>query len=160
MQELVPGIESIDVRYQDMNRLGLLFNEEPGNRAWSSDDVSDGTIRTLAFLVALVDPRSTALVIEELENSAHPWLIKTIIGRLREMSQLKPIVLTTHSPVVVDAFQPNETWVVFKKRGESQVKNILDIDPSVGASWEQGKFALSDYLDSGLLPHAVPGGDL
>jgi len=80
--------------------------------------------------------------------------------RLREVSKKKSVVLTTHSPIVVDGLRPSETWVVYKKASESIVKNILDIDPTIGPAWEGGEFGLSDYLDSGLLPHAVPGGDL
>jgi len=160
MREIVPGVRNIDVKYLQAKTLGLFFQEDGGKKSWAADDVSDGTIRTLAILVALVDPRNTALVMEELENSVHPWIIRTIVDRIRKASEQKSVVLTTHSPVVVDAFQPTETWVVYKKAGESIVKNILDVAPSIGTAWEAGEFALSEYLDSGLLPHAVPGGDL
>jgi predicted ATPase len=160
MQEIVPDLQHIEIDYLHTKRLGLLFKEESTGRAWASDDVSDGTIRALAFLVALVDPRNTVLVIEELENSAHPWVIDTVIKRLRQVSEQKSVVVTTHSPVVVDAFRPDETWVVYKKAGESRLKNILQISPTIGAAWEKGEVTLSDYLDSGLIPHAVPGGDL
>ena len=122
--------------------------------------MSDGTIRALSLLVALADSRNTALVIEEVENAFHPWIVQTLLKRFRFVSREKTIILTTHSPVVVDTLDPSETWVVFKKAGQTRLKNLGSIDRKLRSAWERGEFRLSDYLDSGLLPQAIPGGDL
>jgi hypothetical protein len=35
---------------------------------------------------------------------------------------------------------------------------LADLDPDVQSQWEDGKYRLSEFLDSGLLGQAVPGG--
>ena len=69
---------------------------------WAAEDISDGTIQAIALLTATFDPRIPILVIEEPENSVHPWAIRNFIEAFREVSEKKQIFLTTHSPIVID----------------------------------------------------------
>ena len=160
MQDIVPELEDIESSYVHTKRLGLFFKEDTSSTPRTAEEVSDGTIRALSLLVALADSRNTALVIEEVENAFHPWIVQTLLKRFRFVSREKTIILTTHSPVVVDTLDPSETWVVFKKAGQTRLKNLGSIDRKLRSAWERGEFRLSDYLDSGLLPQAIPGGDL
>ena len=158
MRDIVPGLEDIETKHLHTKTLGLFFKEDSSSQPWTAEDVSDGTIRALSLLVAAVDPRIKLLVIEELENSAHPWIINVILNLLRKASENKNIFLTTHSPILVDTVKPSEVWVVHKKQGATRIQNLLKLDKKIGPAWEEGDFRLSDYLDSGLLPHVVPGG--
>ncbi|BBA71028.1 AAA family ATPase [Geobacter sulfurreducens] len=160
MKDVVPRLEDIHVNYLHTKALGLFFKEENINRAWSVEDVSDGTIQTLAMLVSIVDPRSTLLLIEEPENSVHPWIIKTLINRLRILSEKKPVIITSHSPVLIDMLHPHEAWIVYKNGNETLIQKLTILDTDIEKSWKEGKYKLSDYLDSGLVPHAIPGGVL
>lgn len=160
MLDVVPELEDIEASYLHAKRLGLFFKESTSSTPRTAEDVSDGTIHALSLLVALADPRNTALVIEEVENAFHPWVVQTLLKRFRLASRKKTIIVTTHSPVVVDTLDPSETWVVFKKAGQTRLKNLGSMDRKLRSAWERGEFRLSDYLDSGLLPQAVPGGDL
>ena len=69
MCQLLPGLEKIDVDYTHYRTLGVYFHERSVGRPWTVAEVSDGTIHSLALLVALFDPRSTMLMLEEPENS-------------------------------------------------------------------------------------------
>lgn len=160
MLDIVPELEDIEASYLHTKRLGLFFKENTSSTPWTAEEVSDGTIRALSLLVALADPRNTALVIEEVENAFHPWIVQTLLKRFRLASREKTIIMTTHSPVVVDTLDPSETWVVFKKAGQTRLKNLACMDRKLRSAWERGEFRLSDYLDSGLLPQTVPGGVL
>jgi predicted ATPase len=157
MQEIVPGLKKISVQYLHTKVLGLFFEEVGSGRPWIADDVSDGTIQSLAMLVATVDPRSSLLLIEEPENSIHPWIIRTMVDRFRNVSNQKTVILTTHSPILVDSLKPNELWIVSRTKGETSVTPIVDFDPELEDDWEEGKYRLSEALDSGLFPAAVPG---
>jgi predicted ATPase len=158
MREIIIGLEEIRVDYTPSKTLGLLFKERGNSRYWTAKDVSDGTLSTLAILVALVDKRISLLALEEPENSVHPWIIRQLIGQFRSLSKEKGLFVTTHSPVVLDTLEPNEVWAVYKKHGETKIENLCDLDPSLPVLWRDGKVRIAEYLDSGLIPPAVPGG--
>ena len=114
--------------------------------------------KPLAILVASADPRTSLLLIEEPENSVHPWIVRMLVERLKMVSQTKNVIVTSQSPVLVDSLHPREVWIVARKDGETQIRQLTDIDPSIQEQWEAGQYQLSDFLDSGLVPQVVPGG--
>lgn len=158
MKEIVPELEEISVHYLHTRTLGLLFKEAGVGRPWGAEDVSDGTIRSLAMLVACFDPRVSALVLEEPENSLHPWIIREVVEHLRKLSSRKMVMVTTHSPIVLNIVSPADVWVVYKRDGETQIRTLTEFDPRVQSDWEAGKYRLFDYLESGAISEAVPAG--
>jgi predicted ATPase len=158
MRDVLPGLVDISVDYLHNKTLGLFFHEEGMGRPWAIEDVSDGTVQTLALLVATADPRTTLLLIEEPENSVHPWIIRVIVERLQQMSGKKDVIVTSHSPVLVNLIQPNELWVTSRSHGETHMQRLVDLEPDIVGSWENGKIRLSEFLDAGFVPQAVPGG--
>lgn len=159
MREIVPELDEISVHYLHTRTLGLQFKERGVGRPWGAEDVSDGTIRSLAMLVACFDPRISALVLEEPENSLHPWIIREVVKQLRKLSGDKTVLVTTHSPIVLNAVRPSEVWVVFKRDGETQIKPLTSFDASLEDDWEKGMYRLFDYLESGAVVEAVPAGE-
>ena len=156
MRDIVPEIDDITVGYLHTRALGLYFHEIGVGRPWTAEEVSDGTIRSLSMLVACYDPRNSALIVEEPENSLHPWIIKEVIKRLRELSERKLVMVTSHSPVVLNLVSPEEVWVIFKNNGETQIRPLTQLDPDLMGDWVEGKYRLFDYLESGYVREAVP----
>ncbi len=130
----------------------LLLTGKP----WSVDEISDGTIQTLALLVAIFDPASEALVIEEPENSVHPWIIRHIIEACRAASKNKQIIITTHSPIVINSVKPEELWVLWRSNGETRLAQFSELDNDFLTMWQGGAISTFDYLDSGALYEAIP----
>jgi predicted ATPase len=158
MKDIVPELTDITVNYLHTRTLGLFFKEAGVGRPWSAEEVSDGTIRALAMLTACFDPRVSALVLEEPENSLHPWIIREVIKNLRKLSNEKLVVVTTHSPVVINAVSPRDIWIVYKESGETRVDSLVNFDPDLEKDWQAGKYRLFDYLESGAITAAVPTG--
>jgi predicted ATPase len=156
MKDIVPELEDISIIYLHTRTLGLSFKENGVGRPWSTEEVSDGTIRSLAMLVACFDPRVSGLVLEEPENSLHPWIIKEIVKHLRNLSDSKFVMVTTHSPVVLNSVRPNDVWIVYKRNGETHIRPLIELDPNVEGDWEKGKYRLFDFLESGAILEAVP----
>jgi hypothetical protein len=46
--------------------------------------------------------------------------------------------------------------VVSKKTGETQINKLDELDPDARIGWEEGRFTLADYLESGIVRTAVP----
>jgi len=158
MRDIVPDLQEIMVQILPSKTLGLFFSEQGFGRPWGMDEVSDGTIHALSMLVAAADPRTSALVIEELESSLHPWIIYELAKKLRELSKDKSIFLTTQSPIVIDTLKPSEVWIVSRRKGKTEIRRLTELDARIEEDWSKGKYGLSEFLDSGLVPRAVPGG--
>lgn len=156
MRRVLPGLDDIQVNYTTSRTLGLQFHERGVGRPWNVDEISDGTVQTLCLLIAIFDPRNVLLVIEEPENSIHPWVIRNILDACVEASGEKQILLTTHSPVVIDHVPPDKVWVIWRRDGESQLRRLVELDKSALKLWESGEVATFDLLDSGAIPQAIP----
>ncbi len=159
MQRVLPSLEEIYTGFTHTRTRSLFLQEKGLRRPWTSEEISDGTIQSLALLVATFDPRIPLLVIEEPENSVHPWALRNLVEAFREASKTKQILLTTHSPILIDQLRPEEIWVVRRPERETRVDPLLSLDPNLQEAWGQGRFTLSEYLDSGAVPEAVPTAD-
>jgi len=80
------------------------------------ESLSDGTIRLLAHLAAILgDPAATLICIEEPNHGLHPHLMLRLADALRSVVDVEPddqsaelerpqVILTTHSPDFLDCF--------------------------------------------------------
>ncbi|KYF61550.1 hypothetical protein BE11_12785 [Sorangium cellulosum] len=114
---LIPGVTDVSVQEDTRNRE---FHIDIGLRDgphFSSRVVSDGTLRVLALLTVLHDPKHRGLIcFEEPENGVHPMRLKALIHRLRDLvtdpaddelpsGPLSQILMNSHSPVVLSALK-------------------------------------------------------
>ena len=72
--------------------------------------ISDGTLRMLGMLTAFYQPRAPRKVtLEEPEQMIHPGLLPVLIDAARDYldgGEFKQFILTTHSPTLLDLFEP------------------------------------------------------
>lgn len=98
-------------------------------------DVSDGTLIILGYLTLLHLPNPPrVMLIEEPENGIHPQRIKEIINLLRKLIQNHPetqILMTTHSPYLLDEFRPEEVTICSKAADGAVSVTPLSKVPSV-----------------------------
>jgi predicted ATPase len=82
-----------------------LLLQQPGLlRPLSAAEVSDGTLRYLAWTAALLSPRPPAfLVLNEPENSLHPDLLPALARLAVAAAGRAPVMLVTHSVPLLDA---------------------------------------------------------
>lgn len=126
IEDAFPG-SSIEVSETDglfevtMHQLGLL-------RPLRISELSDGTLRYLLLVAALLTPRPPSLlVLNEPETSLHPDLLAPLgrlIGRASERSQ---VIVVSHAEPLVAALSKNEGSVVFaldKELGETIAPGI------------------------------------
>ena len=68
--------------------------------------MSDGTLRFLAILTALLTrPEFSLLVIEEVDNGLHPSRARLLLDMLKDVGSLRgvDVLVTTHNPALLDA---------------------------------------------------------
>ena len=97
---------------------GIYFELESAGFAVSASQMSDGMLLVLAYLALLHSPTPPrVLLIEEPENGIHPKRLQEVLAILRQLvseQQHTQIILTTHSPYVLDSFQPEEVTLCRK----------------------------------------------
>ena len=86
---------------------------------------SDGTLRMLALLTAIYQRRRPSLLgIEEPELAIHPGVLAALADTLEEASLRTQIVITTHSPDLIDRFPIGCIRAVEFVDGETKVGEV------------------------------------
>jgi predicted ATPase len=128
----IPGLQTITHHRSDDGRLLLQFNERGYSDPFYATDMSDGTLKMFAYLLLLEDPDPAPLIgIEEPENGLHHQLLEPLAAEMQRYTQESrgsQLLLTTHSPNLVDALLPNEVWILEKNSsGFSESTRAADI---------------------------------
>ena len=128
----------------------LFVREKDIKDAFSAVSLSDGTLRLLCLLAVFLDPaRSTLVCIEEPEIGMHPDAIRMVAELLLEASSRMQLVVTTHSPALIDALSDQPESIVVCERdpdGFTKFNRLksADLDEwlerySLGQLWQKGE---------------------
>lgn len=110
---------------------GIYFEFENGGALLPASQVSDGVLLVLAYLTVLYLPTPPRLVlVEEPENGIHPKRLQDVLKILRDLVKeqaYSQVILTTHSPYVVDLFEPEEVSLCqMEKDGAVSVRRLSE----------------------------------
>ncbi len=84
--------------------------------------LSEGTLRMLGLMLpAFLPPKPGIHLVEEPENAVHPHALELIVGSLRSIPQAQ-VLLTTHSPLVVDLVGKEPLLIFHKHDGAVQIQ--------------------------------------
>jgi predicted ATPase len=97
-----------------------------GRERWfGAAQESDGTLRIAALLTALLqEPPPSLIGIEEPELAVHPGALPILVDYLKEASQRTQVVITTHSPELLDLLPPESLRVVERVDGATTVRDL------------------------------------
>jgi len=120
--------------------------------------MSDGELAFIALLSLIFSPEefgAALFCVEELENHLHPRLIDALImlhdQRRRELEgKATQVIVTTHSPQVVDKVDLDDLIIVSKRNGETICTRPGD-KPQLRQLLEDEEIGLGDLLYSGAL---------
>ncbi|MHB1417982.1 MAG: AAA family ATPase [Bacillota bacterium] len=122
--------------------------------------MSDGTLRYLAILTALLTrPKNTLTIIEEVDNGLHPSRAHLLLNTLREarIERNIDILVTTHNPALLDSLDPEMIpFIMVSHRdlstGESKLTFLEDLKqlPKLMASGSLGKIATQGKIEKAL----------
>lgn len=92
--------------------------------------VSGGVLVTLAFLT-IAELDGELLLVEEPENGLHPARLQGTVEMLRKACESRAgsqVILTTHSPLLLDYVQPGEVRLFARnKQGDVEVHHLEDV---------------------------------
>ena len=147
LESVVPGTVGVRPKKHG-NKLTLEFTQIGAGAdpvKFEAFSMSDGTLRVLGLITAVFQrPAPSLLVIEEPEASIHPGALGSILDVLKLASRSMQVVVTTHSPDVLDA-----KWI------EDRHLRIL--------SWEHGSTRIgrvSQAVRTALRKHLMGAAEL
>jgi predicted ATPase len=122
--------------------------------------MSDGTLRFLAVLTALLTrPSGSLLVVEEVDNGVHPSRADLLVRMLREIGTKRgvDVVVTTHNPALLNALGPELIPFVVvahrdPKSGYSRLTLLEDLTdlPKLLASGPIGRLATQGKIEEAV----------
>lgn len=103
---IVPNTKRVEVKKHGKN-LSLEFTQEWGEKKrlkFEGFSMSDGTLRAIGLLAAVFQrPVPSLIAVEEPEATIHPGALESVLDLLRHASRQMQVVITTHSPELLDA---------------------------------------------------------
>ncbi len=126
-------------------QIRLLWRQKDSDYALWPNQLSDGSIRFICLVTALLqpDPPST-IIIDEPELGLHPYAITLLASLLRSASKRMQVIVSTQSVPLVNEFsivdlvvvEREEGATVFRRPREKEFKTWLE-EYSVGELWEK-----------------------
>ena len=149
MKRRVPGVSKVEATETVDGRLVLRFQDGSFKDPFIARYVSDGTIKMFAYLTLLHDPAPHPLLcIEEPENQLYPILLDELVEEFRDYARRGgQVMVSTHSPDLLNAARPDEVFVLEKRDGftsvkrlaeDERVRRLVEEGDVLGALWKQG----------------------
>ena len=160
LRDALPQVTGLFNSPTQQSTVALGSREKHLTRPVTLSQMSAGELAFIAFLSLIYAPPDRAgslYCIEDIENYLHPTLIETLLEVLRQTQDgwgLKDdapqIILTTHSPLVVDKMKLDEIVFVEKRDGATVCSRPSD-RPHLRKLLQDEEIGLGDLVYTGAL---------
>ncbi|MGB0849059.1 MAG: AAA family ATPase [Thiolinea sp.] len=131
VDDAFPGA-SVSVQTHDNGRFSLEFYQPGLLRPLSGAELSDGTLRYLLLIAALLTPRPPPLmVLNEPETSLHPDLLPALARLIIQASKQTQVWVVSHAGRLLNALQQAEfcyAVALEKELGQTRVQGLKVLD--------------------------------
>ena len=131
IEDAFPGAK-LEVFFDNTGRFSLGFFQHGLLRPLSAKELSDGTLRYLLWIAALLTPRPPPLmVLNEPETSLHPDLLPALGRLIVHASKQTQVWVVSHAPGLIEALRQSPACheiVLEKELGQTQMvgQTLLD----------------------------------
>jgi predicted ATPase len=104
------------------SRFVLLRWKDRSGETFGPHQLSDGTLRALALITALLQPEETMpsiMFFDEPELGLHPAAIGLVAGLLKAASLKRQVVVATQSPILIREYAPEDIIVVERREDDN-----------------------------------------
>jgi predicted ATPase len=102
LRDVLPFVEDFSVqKFMDVSLILTMRERYTKSRELPASSLSDGTIAIFAMIIALYFEEKPFIIIEEPVSHIHPFLIARLMRMMKEASETKQVMITTHSTEVV-----------------------------------------------------------
>ncbi|CAC9428516.1 FIG01209802: hypothetical protein [uncultured Gammaproteobacteria bacterium] len=151
LKQRIPGISNVEAKTIETGQVLLKIQDESFDKPFLVRYISDGTIKMLAYLVLLYDPKPYPLLcVEEPENQLYPHLLAELAEEFRAYANRgEQVFVSTHSPDFLNAINVEEVFLLVKEKGyttinraseDKQIVAYMNDGDQMGYLWKQGFF--------------------
>lgn len=117
-----------DIKAMDFQNFKFVTVKYSNNsNSTTLQQLSDGTLIALSIITYLFSKKYPIIAIEELENSLHPILLKKLIYLFRSEFSDTQIIITTHSPVLLNFVQIDDVSIITRDEyGAASIFRVKD----------------------------------
>lgn len=128
IKSAVPGFKNLNVKARGAPGEVIAFWQEDNiDTELSLADLSDGTLRFIAWAVLCVMPSPPTLIcIDEPDQGVHPRTLPILAGLFEKAAERTQILLATHASYFLTQFQLKNIAVMKKSGGESLYIRVED----------------------------------
>jgi predicted ATPase len=159
LKAILPGLEGLELTPVGGAAAGAVVQlKEHGLRGLTPlAEASFGTVRALALLALLHDPKPPKLTcIEEIDHGLHPHALDRIVDRLRDASRRTQLLVATHSPSLVNRLRPEEIIVCERDPLTGAARIPAVSTEEVAAMVKASALSLGELWFSGALGGGLP----
>ncbi|MGC8544001.1 MAG: AAA family ATPase [Vulcanisaeta sp.] len=139
LRELFP---EVSISFKDVAGRVALTMQERGLEL-PPPNMPDGLIKVLAITTA-TELEPSILLIDEIENSLHARALEVVFDLLNNLEV--PVLIATHSPILVDLAGPERTMIVNRDPNAGTVVEQIDKVESLRGRLKELGVAFSDYV--------------
>lgn len=154
MRAVIPTFENVTIQPVGsylVPQFNFRSDDEKVITGFDPVQLSDGTLRLFGILLAAYQlPRPQLLVIEEPEQTIYPGALGVLADVFKEVGQTTQVIITTHSPHLVERFAPEQIRVATMHNG---LTSIRPIHPHQMQAVNEGLLSLEEFMTGeGLRP--------
>ena len=133
--DCLPFLKDLDVEM--LSDRSFLFTTKESyfkDKNISSPLLSDGTISIICLVLALYFERNKLIIVEEPERDVHPAIIPKLVEMMKEVSEYRQIIITTHNPEmirnvdtdsIVTVSRDDEGFSIIKRLDKKKLEQFL-----------------------------------
>ncbi|MGL6195128.1 MAG: AAA family ATPase [Thermoguttaceae bacterium] len=127
LRTLNSTFKTVNLESREAKRMVVVHDFNGKSKPFSISNESEGFRRFLAHLLALYQtPPKQTLIFEEPERGIHPGALSTLADEFKACAKSGrgQVILTTHSPQLLDQFKPESIRVVEIENGVTKINRI------------------------------------
>ena len=115
VRAVIPTLQDINIQLVGgfLTPVFRVIEADGNQHEFNVSQMSDGTLRILGLLTALYHPnRPQILALEEPEQTVNPGILLVLADAIKAMTGRSQVLVTTHSPSLIDHFDISEIYAV------------------------------------------------
>src|SRR3972149_6736000 len=139
VQQIAPFFDDFELDPSAVggNNVRLNWRERDSDELFGPHQISDGTLRAIALITLLLQPREslpTLPVLDEPDLGLHPTAINVVAALMKQAALHCQILTATQSTALLDEFDPSQVIVV-ERDDATRVSTFERLDPQKYADW-------------------------
>ena len=147
---ILPGFDRFTIE-EDYGRVLLRWKAKWTRKTFGAHLTSDGSLRFFALVTLLNLPPEMlpdVILLDEPELGLHPAAISLVGGMIKSLAAERQVIVATQSPLLVDAFNLEEIFVLDLKEGRTQCRKL---DSDSYQRWLDNGYSPGDLWRKNLL---------